>query len=127
MLFRSGRVRLGRGRYVRLSPTEKMEAIRMVEQSDLPWRRTLEQLGIHRSTFTRWYNAYLEDGRVRFRDAHLAHLGKAEEAERWYRQALDARRRILGTSSLSWGRFWKARSHPLSPARIVCGGRGRCP
>ncbi len=47
---------------MRLSPAEKMEAIRMVEQSDLPWRRTLEQLGIHRSTFTRWYNAYLEDG-----------------------------------------------------------------
>ena len=34
----------------------------MVEESDLPWRRTLEQLGIHRSTFTRWYRAYVEHG-----------------------------------------------------------------
>lgn len=39
-----------------------MEAIRLVENSDLPIRRTLDQLGIHRSTFGRWYRAYLEYG-----------------------------------------------------------------
>ena len=47
---------------MRLSPAEKMEAIRMVEESDLSMRRTLDQLGIHRSTFGRWYRAYLEYG-----------------------------------------------------------------
>jgi transposase InsO family protein len=39
-----------------------MEAIRLVEGSDLSMRRTLEQLGIHRSTFARWYAAYVEHG-----------------------------------------------------------------
>jgi predicted DNA-binding protein (UPF0251 family) len=36
---------------VRLSAEEKMEVIRLVEGSDLSVRRTLEQLGIHRSAF----------------------------------------------------------------------------
>ena len=33
---------------------EKLEIIRIVEQSHLPARRTLEQLGIPRWTFYRW-------------------------------------------------------------------------
>ena len=51
---------------MRLSAEEKMEAIRLVEGSDLSVRRTCEQLGIHRSVFYRWYRAYTEHGYARF-------------------------------------------------------------
>ncbi|MFC1543557.1 IS3 family transposase [Candidatus Neomarinimicrobiota bacterium] len=39
-----------------------MEIIRLVEESDLPVKRTLEALGINRSTFYKWYRRYLEHG-----------------------------------------------------------------
>ena len=42
--------------------SEKIEIIRVVEQSHLPARRTLEQLGIARRTFCRWYDRYLDGG-----------------------------------------------------------------
>jgi transposase-like protein len=41
---------------------EKLEIIRIVEQSHLPAKRTLDQLGIARRTFYRWYDRYLEGG-----------------------------------------------------------------
>jgi len=47
---------------MRLNPAEKMEIIRLVEESDLPVKRTLEALGINRSTFYKWYRRYLEQG-----------------------------------------------------------------
>ncbi|WP_236960848.1 IS3 family transposase [Methylobacterium durans] len=46
-------------RGMRYPAPEKLEIIRLVEQSHLPVRRTLEKLGITRSTFYRWYDAYL--------------------------------------------------------------------
>jgi transposase-like protein len=36
--------------------SEKLEIIRLVEQSHLPVRRTLEKLGVSRATFYRWYD-----------------------------------------------------------------------
>ena len=47
---------------MRVSQAEKMEIIRTVEQSELSVRRTLEELGINRSTFYNWYLRYIEDG-----------------------------------------------------------------
>ena len=41
---------------------EKLEIIRIVEQSHLPAKQTLDQLGIARRTFYRWYDRYLEGG-----------------------------------------------------------------
>jgi putative transposase len=41
---------------------EKLEIIRIVEQSHLPAKRTLDQLGIARRTFYRWYDRYIEGG-----------------------------------------------------------------
>jgi transposase-like protein len=41
---------------------EKLEIIRLVEQSSLSVRRTLAQLGIPRSTFYLWYERYLARG-----------------------------------------------------------------
>jgi transposase-like protein len=42
--------------------SEKAEIIRLVEQSHVPARRTLEKLGIPRATFYRWYDRYLNGG-----------------------------------------------------------------
>ena len=47
---------------MRYPGSEKLEIIRIVEQSHLPTRKTLEQLGIPRRTFCRWYDRYLEGG-----------------------------------------------------------------
>jgi putative transposase len=46
---------------MRYSPSEKLEIIRIVEDSELSVRRTLKELGIHCSTFYNWYRRYLED------------------------------------------------------------------
>jgi putative transposase len=43
---------------MRVSPSDKTEIIRMVEQSHLPARRTLEKLGVPRSSFYRWYDRF---------------------------------------------------------------------
>ena len=47
---------------MRYSRSEKLEIIRIVEDSELSIRQTLKELGIHRSTFYNWYRRYLEDG-----------------------------------------------------------------
>jgi len=47
---------------MRHSAAEKLEIIRLVEQSDLGVRKTLQQLDIPRSTFYDWYRRYAEDG-----------------------------------------------------------------
>lgn len=43
---------------MRYPASEKLEIIRLVEQSALPIRRTLDQLGIPKSTFYAWYDRY---------------------------------------------------------------------
>ncbi len=47
---------------MRRSASEKMEVIRIVEGSELGVKRTLNELGINRSTFYEWYRLYLEEG-----------------------------------------------------------------
>ncbi len=47
---------------MRYPASEKLEIIRIVEQSHLPAKRTLDQLGVARRTFYRWYDRYLEGG-----------------------------------------------------------------
>ena len=47
---------------MRYPASEKLEIIRLVEQSHLPARRTLEKLGIPRATFHRWYDRFLTGG-----------------------------------------------------------------
>jgi transposase InsO family protein/transposase-like protein len=51
---------------MRYPASEKLEIIRLVEQSHLPVRRTLDKLGVSRPTFYRWYDRYR-----RFGDAGL--------------------------------------------------------
>jgi len=47
---------------MRYPPSEKLEIIKLVEQSHLPARRTLDKLGIPRTTFYRWYDLYQAGG-----------------------------------------------------------------
>jgi putative transposase len=50
------------GRLTRSSAAEKLEIIRLVEESALPVKPTLAELDIPRTTFYRWYERYLEAG-----------------------------------------------------------------
>jgi putative transposase len=47
---------------MRYPASEKLEIIRLVEQSPLPVRHTLAKLGIARATFYRWSDLYQTDG-----------------------------------------------------------------
>jgi putative transposase len=47
---------------MRYPASEKIEIIRIVEQSHLPARKTLEQIGVPRTTFYRWYEQYQTGG-----------------------------------------------------------------
>ena len=49
-------------RRMRYPASEKIEIIRLVEQSHLPVRRTLDKLGIPKTTFYRWYDRYQSGG-----------------------------------------------------------------
>ena len=47
---------------MRYPASEKLEIIRLIEQSHLPVKRTLDTLGVPRTTFYRWYDRYLSGG-----------------------------------------------------------------
>jgi len=47
---------------MRYPASEKLEIIRIVEQSHLPAKQTLDKLGIPRTTFYRWYERYQTGG-----------------------------------------------------------------
>ncbi len=47
---------------MRYTAPDKLEIIKLVEQSHLPVRRTLDRLGIPRATFHRWYDFYQTGG-----------------------------------------------------------------
>ena len=49
-------------RRMRYPASENLEIIHTVERSHLPVKKTLDMLGIPRTTFYRWYDRYLEDG-----------------------------------------------------------------
>lgn len=47
---------------MRFNQSDKYEIILLVEKSQLSLTKTLAELGIHKSTFYNWYNAYLLEG-----------------------------------------------------------------
>ena len=55
---------------MRYPAAEKLEIIRLVEQSALPVRRTLEKIGIPPATFYRWYDLYRTSGPEALDDRH---------------------------------------------------------
>ena len=56
---------------MRYPASEKLEIIRLVERSHLPVRRTLDKLGIAKTTFYRWYDLYLALGVSGLEDRNL--------------------------------------------------------
>jgi transposase-like protein len=57
---------------MRYRAAEKLEIIRLVEQSSLSARRTLAQLGISRATFYRWYQRHQARGAAALADGQPA-------------------------------------------------------
>jgi len=53
---------------MRYPASEKLEIIRLVEDSHLSARQTLTKLGIPRTTFYRWYDRYLQRGEAGLQD-----------------------------------------------------------
>jgi hypothetical protein len=74
---------------MRYPAAEKLEIIRLVEQSALPVRRTLEKLGIPRATFYRWYDLHQTGGPEALDDRHP----KPDRV--WNRIPDDVRERIV--------------------------------
>lgn len=53
---------------MRYPASEKLEIIRLVEQSHLPAKRTLTRLGIPKTTFYRWFARYEAFGKAGLED-----------------------------------------------------------
>lgn len=53
---------------MRYPASEKLEIIRLVEQSHLPAKRTFDKLGVSRPTFYRWYDLYRRFGEAGLED-----------------------------------------------------------
>jgi putative transposase len=75
---------------MRYSASEKLEIIRLVEQSHLPAKRTLDKLGIPRTTFYRWYDRYQVFGIDGLEDRSSA-PGKV-----WNRIPDEVRQQVIG-------------------------------
>ncbi len=74
---------------MRYPATEKREIIRLVEQSHLSVRQTLEKLGIPRPTFYRWYDRLQTHGVEGLEDRTSA------PSRVWNRVPDDVRDRII--------------------------------
>ena len=74
---------------MRYPASEKLGIIRLVEESALPVRRTLEKIGIPPATFYRWYDLYQAGGLEALNDRHP----KPDRV--WNRIPDDVRERII--------------------------------
>ncbi|WP_339755252.1 IS3 family transposase [uncultured Marinobacter sp.] len=74
---------------MRYPASEKLEIIRLVEQSHLGVRPTLEKLGIPKTTFYRWYDRYLAFGEAGLEDSR-SHPGRV-----WNRIPDDVRAEVV--------------------------------
>jgi transposase InsO family protein len=75
---------------MRYPASEKLEIIRLVEQSHLPVTRTLGMLGIPRTTFYRWYDRYQEGGPEALEDR------PPRPTRVWNRVPAEIRQRVVG-------------------------------
>jgi RNA-directed DNA polymerase len=128
---------------MRHSQSEKLEIIRVVENSVLGVKRTLKELGINRSTFYTWYRRYREGGaeallpqppqRRRFWNAipqdvkqrvvetALDHLDKSPRELAWY--LTDTRGYYISESSVY--RILKANDLVTSPHYTVMSAKDK--
>ena len=77
---------------MRATASEKLETIRLVEESELGVKRTLARIDIPRSTFYRWYDQYEREGfeglKPRYRDRRTWNRIPDEEREKIVTEAL---------------------------------------
>lgn len=73
--------------------SEKLEMICLVEGSHLPTKRTLDKLGIPKTTFYRWYERYLAGGPEALED-------RSPRPPKGRRACDDALRRKYGGNSI---------------------------
>jgi len=100
-------------RCMRYSAAEKLEIIRLVEQSSLSMTRTLDQIAIPRSTFYAWYERYLaarRRGPGRWPAGAAPRLNKLPDTV--CRPWLDWRSRSSSCRRGSW------RYHPMTQGKI---------
>ena len=74
---------------MKYAASEKLEIIRLVEESHLSARRTLAKPGIPRTTFYRWYDRYLQRGEAGLKD----HSPKPNHV--WHRVPTDVKRKVV--------------------------------
>ena len=75
---------------MRYPASEKLEIIRLVEQSHLGVKRTLAKIGVSRSTFYRWYDLYR-----RFGEAGLEDRRAGPKRPAWNRISDEVRSEII--------------------------------
>lgn len=75
---------------MRYPASEKLEIIRLVEQSHLPVKQTLAKIGVSRPTFYRWYDLY-----CRFGEAGLEDRRAGPKRPAWNRIPDDIRGQIV--------------------------------
>ena len=103
---------------MRYPGSEKAEIIRLVEQSHLPAKRTLDKLGIPRATFYRWYDRYRDGGPEALAD----HRSRPDRVWNRIPEASGARSSTWRWSFLSCRRgSWRC----ASPTRISTSSRRR--
>lgn len=85
--------------------SEKMEIIHLVEQSDTGVIRTLKDLKVHKTTFYKWYNTYLEngyDGLARKQNKRCGGWNKINEADRDTVVEMAIEKPELSSRELAW-------------------------
>ena len=74
---------------MRYPASEKLEIIRLVEESHLSARQTLAKLGIPRTTFYRWYDRYLQRDEAGLQDQ------SPKPKHVWNRVPTDVKRKVV--------------------------------
>ena len=90
---------------MRCSQDEKMEVIRLVEGSELGVKRTLQQIGVPRSTFYHWYRAYTDggyDGLANRRPEQRRHWNRIPDKERQKVVEVALERPELSPRQVAW-------------------------
>ena len=68
---------------MRYPASAKAEIIRLVEQSPMPVKRTLEKLGIPRATFYRWCDLYHTGGPEAWAIARPGRIASGTRSPTW--------------------------------------------
>ena len=105
---------------MRYCASDKTQIIRLVEQSPWPARRTLEKLGIPRSSFYRWYDRYQRGGPEALADRPHGRIGSGTAFQRLSAVRLSTWRWIqAGLSQRAfWSRFTDEEKYFVSEASV---------